>query len=164
MTSSIEDPRGIQDLLLFRLSKILAIGGSMVTRLCEGQYGITRREWAVMALVGQAEEMRWSKIVEQSELDEAPLSRAISSLVTKGLVSKRRVPSQGVWVALTASGRTLFAEFFPVTRSINLRLLEGLERADLDRLDAALNRIRMNAVAAVEQAQLPKADRRRGRA
>lgn len=163
MTGSIEDPRGIQDLLLFRLSKILAIGGSMVTRICEGQYGITRREWAVMALVGQADELKWSKIVEQSEIDEAPLSRAISSLVAKGLVSKRRVPSQGVWVSLTESGRAVFAEFFPVTRSINLRLLEGLDQSRLTQLNAALILIHANAVAVAAESHLPKADRRRGR-
>jgi hypothetical protein len=39
MTGSIDDPRGIQDLLLLRLSRIVAIGGSMATRICEGQYG-----------------------------------------------------------------------------------------------------------------------------
>ena len=164
MTGSIDDPKGIQDLLLFRLSKILAIGGSMVTRICEGQYGITRREWAVMAVVGQADEMRWSKIVEQSEIDEAPLSRAISSLVAKGLVSKRRVPSQGMWVSLTDSGRAVFAEFFPVTRSINVRLLEGLDQAEITQLNSALDSIHARAVALAEEAHLPKADRRRGRA
>jgi DNA-binding MarR family transcriptional regulator len=163
MTGSIKDPRGIQELLLFRLSRILAIGGSMVTRLCEGQYGITRREWALLALVGQADEVTWSKIVEQSEIDEAPLSRAISSLVTKGLVSKRRVPSHGMRVSLTDSGRALFDEFFPVTRSINVRLLEGLDSAQLAQLDAALDSIHRRAVALEEEAHLPKADRRRGR-
>lgn len=163
MTGSIEDPKGIQDLLLFRLSRILAIGGSMVTRICEGQYGITRREWAVMALVGQADEVRWSKIVEQSEIDEAPLSRAITSLAAKGLVSKRRVPSQGVWVSLTDAGRKVFTEFFPVTRSINVRLLQGLDQRDITRLDEALQVIHRNAVTLAEGADLPKADRRRGR-
>ena len=76
MTGSIEDPSGIQDLLLFRLSKIVSIGGGMVTRICEGQFGITRREWAVLALLAQADETRWSRIIEQSELDNARLSRA----------------------------------------------------------------------------------------
>ena len=66
-------------------------------------------------------------------------------------------------VSLTDSGRTVFAEFFPVARSINLRLLEGLDRAELARLDAALILMHANAVAVAHEAQLPKADRRRGR-
>jgi DNA-binding MarR family transcriptional regulator len=163
MTGSIEDPSGIQDLLLFRLSKILSIGGSMVTRICEGQYGITRREWAVLALVAQADEMRWSRIIEQSELDNARLSRAVSSLVAKGLARKRHVPSQGVWVSLTESGRTVFAELFPVARTVNLRLLEGLGEAERKQLNAALALIHQRAIELEEAMVLPKADRRRGR-
>lgn len=162
MTGSIDDPGGIQDLLLFRLSRILSIGGGMVTRLCEGQFGITRREWAVVALVGQAREMRWSHIVEQSEIDEAPLSRAISSLVAKGLVTKRRVPSQGVWVALTDAGRGVFEALFPLTRAINQRLLEGLGPDALRHLDGALDSIHQKAIALAQETPLPKADRRRG--
>lgn len=163
MTGSIEDPSGIQDLLLFRLSKIVSIGGSMVTRICEGHFGITRREWAVLALVAQADEMRWSRIVEQSELDDARLSRAVSSLVAKGLALKRQIPSRGVWVSLTDSGRALFAELFPVTRSVNLHLLEGLDEAQRKQLGLALDSIHRRAVALAEQTHLPKADRRRGK-
>jgi hypothetical protein len=38
-------------MLLFRLSRLLAVGGAAVVRLCEGRYGITRREWAVLSLL-----------------------------------------------------------------------------------------------------------------
>lgn len=163
MSGSIEDPGGIQDLLLFRLSKILSIGGNMVTRICEGQFGITRREWAVLALVAQADEMKWSHIVEQSELDDARLSRAVSSLVAKGLALKRQVPSRVVWVSLTDAGRSVFTELFPVTRSVNLRLLEGLDEAERRQLGLALDSIHQRAVALAEMTHLPKADRRRGK-
>jgi DNA-binding MarR family transcriptional regulator len=163
MTGSIEDPGGIQDLLLFRLSKIVSIGGSMVTRICEGRFGITRREWAVLALVAQADEMKWSRLVEQAEIDGARLSRAVSSLVAKGLAMKRQIPSQGVWVSLTASGRSVFAELFPLTRSMNLRLLEGLDEAERKLLGSSLDSIHQSAVALAAGTDLPKADRRRGK-
>lgn len=163
MTGSIEDPSGIQDLLLFRLSKIVSIGGGMVTRICEGQFGITRREWAVLALLAQADEIGWPRLIEQSELDNARLSRAVSSLVGKGLAVKRQAPSRGVRVSLTDSGRTLYAELFPVTRAVNLRLLEGLDEAECKQLGAVLDSIHQRAVELAEGTQLPKADRRRGR-
>lgn len=38
----------IEDLLLYRLGRLASVGGAMVVRLCEGGYGITRREWAVI--------------------------------------------------------------------------------------------------------------------
>lgn len=164
MTGSIEAPEGIQDFLLFRLSRILLIGGSMVTRICEGQFGITRREWTILALVAQADEVKWSRILELSELDEARLSRAVSSLVAKGLALKRQRPSRGVSVSLTDAGRAVFAQLFPVARSVNLRLLEGLDDGERRQLGLALESIHRQATALAEAMPLPKADRRRGKA
>lgn len=163
MAGSIEAPDGIQDLLLFRLSRIVSIGGSLVTRICEGQYGITRREWAVLALVAQADAVKWSRIVEQSELDGPRLSRAVSSLVRKGLASKRHLPSRGVWVSLTDSGRSIYAELLPVTISLNARLLEGLGDVEFKLLGRALESIHRRAIDLAEEMPVPKADRRRGK-
>ena len=39
----------IDDLLLYRLGRLSSTAGALVVRLCEGGYGITRREWAVVA-------------------------------------------------------------------------------------------------------------------
>ena len=38
-------PEAANDLLMYRLNRLLAVAGSLVVRLCEGGYGITRREW-----------------------------------------------------------------------------------------------------------------------
>lgn len=163
MTGSIGDSKGIQDLLLFRLSKIVSIGGSMVTRICEGRFGITRREWAVLALLAQADEMKWARLVEQSELDNARLSRAVSSLVSKGLAVKRPISSRGILVSLTDSGRTVYAELFPIAQDVNMRLIESLDEADRRRLDLVLDSIHQKAIDLAKESHLPKADRRRGK-
>ena len=39
----------VDDMLLYRLSHLTGAAGAMVVRLCEGGYGITRREWGVLA-------------------------------------------------------------------------------------------------------------------
>ena len=39
----------VEDMLLYRLSQLTAAAEAMVVRLCEGGYGITRREWAMLA-------------------------------------------------------------------------------------------------------------------
>ena len=39
----------VNDLLLYRLGRLVSTGGSLVVRLCEGQFGITRREWRLLA-------------------------------------------------------------------------------------------------------------------
>ena len=35
-------PETVEDLLNYRLNRLLASSGAMVTRLCEGKYGITQ--------------------------------------------------------------------------------------------------------------------------
>lgn len=51
---SFARPATVDDLLNYRLSCLLASSGAMVTRLCEGRYGITRREWRLVALLGKS--------------------------------------------------------------------------------------------------------------
>ncbi len=48
--------RAVDDLPLQRISRLLATGGGMVTRLCEGCFGITRRE-AVLTVTGKGQQV-----------------------------------------------------------------------------------------------------------
>ena len=83
--------RSLDDLLLYRLSRLLAVAGSLVIRLCEGRFGITRREWQLIATLACHGELNSSQLAEHAQLDRARTSRAIGSLVDKGLAS-RTVP------------------------------------------------------------------------
>jgi DNA-binding MarR family transcriptional regulator len=158
------EPHGIDDLLLYRISHLLAVAGSMVIRLCEGRFGITRREWRIVALLAQEEGLLSSQLAERANLDRARTSRAITSLVGKRMV--RRETGGGdrrqARVALTASGRALYEQLFPLVREINVELLRPLARAEVERLDAQLDALQVQADRMVQQADLPKADRRRG--
>jgi len=40
-----------EDLLLYRMYRLTSVAGAMVVRLCEGGYGITRREGRILALL-----------------------------------------------------------------------------------------------------------------
>lgn len=157
----------MDDLLLYRLNRLLAVGGSPIIRLCEGHYGITRREWRVIALLAQSqgEGLRSSQLALRAQLDRARTSKAVTSLVAKKLLS--RVAGAGdrrqAMVALTAQGRALYEDLFPRARLINQQLLSVLSPEDTDRLDEMLDRLQQCADAsAASQDELPKADRRRG--
>lgn len=161
----LTDPGSMDDLLLYRISRLLGVAGSMVIRLCEGRFGITRREWRVVALMAHDEGLRSSQLAERAQLDRARTSKAITSLVAKGLV--RRDPSPGdrrqATLALTVAGRALYAELFPLVGQINQALLAGVAPAELAVLDHLLDHLQGRADALVSQAgALPKADRRRG--
>jgi DNA-binding MarR family transcriptional regulator len=158
-------PAGLDDLLLYKLSRLLAVGGSMVIRLCEGRFGITRREWRVIARLAQEEDLlSSSELAERIQLDRARTSRAVTSLVDKRLVRRQAGASdrRQARLSLTERGRALHAQLFPLVCEINRGLLSPLRAQEVERLHAMLAAMQDQADRMVQVAELPKADRRRG--
>jgi DNA-binding MarR family transcriptional regulator len=157
-------PKALDDVLLYRLSRLAASAGSMVIRLCEGRFGITRREWRILGLLAQEEDLLSSQLAERAQLDRARTSKAITSLVAKQLVLRRQRPDDRRQAALTLTpqGRALYEELYPLVLTINRELLENLSPAEVDALDRTLDRLQQGAQVMVARAELPKADRRRG--
>ncbi len=66
-----------------------------------------------------------------------------------------------VMLALTAEGRRLHAQLFPLVARLQHDLLAALDTAAVAALDAALARLQAQAEALAATAALPKANRRR---
>jgi DNA-binding MarR family transcriptional regulator len=158
----LRHPGGIEDFLLFRMHKVVALAGSLVTRICEGQFGITRREWTVLAIVARDESTTWAEAARRLEIDDARLSRAVSSLATKGLLKKEHLPDRLIVLSLTEQGRQLYAELFPVARDINERMIGALSEPRVDALDESLRGLHAQAEELAREMQVPKARRSRG--
>lgn len=161
----LADPVALDDLLLYRLSRLLGVAGSTVIRLCEGRFGITRREWRILALLAQDEGLLSSQLAERAQLDRARTSKAITSLVAKKLLLREPRPGDRRQAALGLSpeGRALVQALFPLVVRLNQELLSVLPEAGVAQLDDALDRLQRHADELVEQrTELPKADRRRG--
>jgi len=155
----------MDDLLLYRINRLLAVGGGPIIRLCEGRYGITRREWRVIALLARNEGLLSSQLALRAQLDRARTSKAITSLVAKKLLSRVRGAGdrRQATLTLTAQGRALYEDLFPQVQVINQQLLSALSPDDAARLDVMLDQLQQCADAALSsQEALPKADRRRG--
>jgi DNA-binding MarR family transcriptional regulator len=165
MTASPRRP--LDDLLLYRLSRLLSVAGSMVIRLCEGRFGITRREWRLIATLASRGELSSSELADHAQLDRARTSKAVGSLVAKQLVTRaaRAGDRRQVRLGLTEAGQALYEALFPLVARINADLMGALDAGDAQRFDAALLKLQAQAERMVEAAVLPKADRgRRGAA
>jgi DNA-binding MarR family transcriptional regulator len=162
---SFAQPATVDDLLNYRLSCLLASSGAMVTRLCEGRYGITRREWRLIALLAAHGAMSPSELSESAHLERARVSRHVSELVAKKLLA--RVPldddKRRARVELTERGQALYDELFPQSVRFNNEVLQALGASELAAFDAALRRL--SEVAERLSSSHPvaeKADRRHG--
>jgi DNA-binding MarR family transcriptional regulator len=156
-------PRPLDDLLLYRLSRLLAVAGSMVIKLCEGRFGITRREWRLLATLASQGELSSSQLAEHAQLDRARTSKAIGSMVAKGLVSREHPAGdrRQVLLRITARGQALYDELFPLASQINAELLAALDATAIERLDESLRLLQVRAERMAVEAVLPKADRSR---
>ena len=163
--AALRSPRSLDDLLLYRLSRAVRAGSGMATRLVEGGFGITRREWGMVATLAQEGEMTSSTLAMHLHLDRVRTSRGLRSLVEKKLV-ERRQDSQDrreVHVQLSASGRQLFDRLFPRIAELNTELLEGIEPAHLDIFLQCLRHLEQRGVQLLAQGVVAeKADRRSG--
>ena len=164
MANRLDQPATLDDLLLYRLARLTASAGSMVIRLCEGRFGITRREWRVLALLAQQPGLMSSQLAERAQLDRARTSRAVTSLVAKQLIARQagEADRRQARLALTPEGHALYEQLFPLIRGIHHELLGALDAGQLDVLDESLQRLQSRAESLAAQADLPKADRRRG--
>jgi len=159
-------PRALGDLLLYRLSRLSGAASLPAVRLCEGRYGITRREWRMLALLAEGGSMHPSDLAVQAQLDRARTSRALSALVAKGWVRRTVQASDQRYahVELTDSGQRLHVQLFPEIAGLNRDLLSVLSAEDIGALDATLQRLQAQAEQLAATCALPKAGRQRGRA
>jgi DNA-binding MarR family transcriptional regulator len=156
----------IEDLLLYRLGQLTSAAGVMVVRLCEGGYGVTRREWAVVAQLYENGSLPPSALAERMHRDRARTSRALKALVQKQLVV-RTVPAndrRSALIALTPAGRQLYEVLMPQIQAINSEILKALRPEETAHFDACLERLLAQAQSLRTQLSpdLPKANRRQG--
>lgn len=164
-TSRLASPQNLPDMLLYRINRLRAIGGGMVLRYCEGQFGVTRREWVVMALLADGGPVSSTELAGRAELDKSATSKAVGALLKKGLIerSTRRGDRRFAVLALSEAGAALYGRIRPVVEGINRELMKPLTQAEIELLDDMLERLvqhghEMQAAAT----ELPMADRRHG--
>src|SRR5581483_8266461 len=109
--------------------------------------GVNLSEASVLAHLQNAGPLTQTELARRIGTGRARVGAWIDGLVAKGAVV--RTPDPGdrrVWmVALTPSGRTLWAETARIDRSIRRVLRDGTSPEDRARLDALLRTINRNA-------------------
>jgi DNA-binding MarR family transcriptional regulator len=156
----------IDDLLLYRLGRLSNTAGAMVVRLCEGGYGITRREWAVLAHLYENGGLPPSVLAERMHRDRARTSRTLTALVKKQLVLRTATPGdrRGARVELMPAGRQLYDDLMPRIQAINGQILSALQGDEVVQFDDVLSRLQARAQSLVVELSpnWPRANRRRG--
>lgn len=150
-------PQSILDLLNLEMYEVIGISGSLVTRICESDYGITREEWQFMAMLVDLGPLSPSDVAQRTTVDRSQVSKTLAGLVAKQLVERQRVSGDArrVLMRVSPKGQALYAQIFPRVVQVHHALLQDFSPEERARLAADLKRIKHNALAA-EQALGPQ--------
>lgn len=162
---SLAQPETVDELLNYRLAKLLAITSAPGIRLLEGRHGIRRREWSLLGLIDAYGAMSPSELATRSHLERAKVSLAVTALIARGLLTRTALPSdrRRARIELTAAGRALFETVFPQMAALNTAVLDALAPAQAVALDEMISLLSDAAQAVAARVPVPeKADRRHG--
>lgn len=158
-------PGSIFDLLNFRMSELLNLSGSLVTRMCEGEFGVTRNEWALMAMMAALGPRSPSELARHTTIDRSQASKTLKILQAKGLALREPLPHdrRRAQIRLTARGTTLFEALFPRAVAINQAVLAVLNEEEQRQLADFLARMHRQAQGVSASGLVDaRANRRRG--
>lgn len=155
-----------KDLFLVRLNRLASVAGRPLTRLCEGRYGITRREWRLIVILAQDGPQFSTTLAHRAGIEPARASRAITKLVEKGLA--KRVPRPNdrrfVEIVLAEQGQKVYESLFPNVEALNREILSGLSEVEREQLAQIFRKLDDAAMKLPEALpNLPKTNRQRMR-
>ena len=118
---------------LVLLADVIARGAS---EAFEARFGVKNTELRILVQLSGKGALAVNEIARRTRVDKAWISRSIAGLERRGLLKRARHPTdtRASLVSLTDKGRKLIGELAPVARARNDRLLEGLDRAEVQRL------------------------------
>jgi DNA-binding MarR family transcriptional regulator len=145
--SRLKQPMEHDDLLNYRLKRLLNLGGAPAIRLCEGRFGVARMEWRLVAALKEDGPMSLSALVRRTEIDQARVSRGIDRLTEKGLARRARGGGERrrTMIELTDDGCRLHQDLFPALVQINQRIMSVLDESEALVLEDFLQRLTTRA-------------------
>lgn len=160
-----EQPACLDDMLMYRLYQAWAQSNPVFVRLCEGRFGITRREWRILAAAVEGSVMTSAELAAAAKLDLPRTSRTLGALCEKGWLCRvhdgadRRV----VQVRATPEGQARYRALLPEVARLNRLLTADLSPGEIAQLRELLARIEQRGRRmANENLVSEKASRREG--
>jgi len=145
--SNLTQPAGIEDLLDYQLYLLYRDWGYVIERLCQVEFGMSRRRWRILATLSAAEGITVSDLSTRAELDIAQTSRAIGTLAREGYLKRLANPKNARFsqVVLTEKGRNLCRSMFARFCQVNKQLLRDMSEVQVQQLCIAISILRNTA-------------------
>lgn len=132
MPSHPSNTLDLEAFLPYRLSNLAERISQSLSTIYAQQYDLTIAQWRVLAWLQQIQPLTAKRICQLTAMDKARVSRAISQLVERRLVRRRRdaTDQRTLWLTLTAEGDDLLASVIPRALSWESALIANLSATE----------------------------------
>src|SRR4051794_2217434 len=129
-----------EEFLPYRLNVLAVVVSQALSRIYERRYGIGVSEWRVLVTLGQYGVMTGKAIGSHSHMHKTKVSRAVTHLEQRKLVSRRanRADMREALLALTPAGRRMYEDLAPAAMDFGRRLLDSVAPADRATVERAI--------------------------
>jgi DNA-binding MarR family transcriptional regulator len=141
----------IDQFLTFHLVRLANAAKTNVTRRYLTDFNLSVPEWRLLALAMRFAPLRFSEMVERSNMDKGQVSRTLASMTKRGYINAKSIGpkpkrnketiSLPVVVSVTPKGRKLYEEVLPIAQRHQARLLKTLSPAERKTLHTVLTRL-----------------------
>lgn len=140
--------------LPYRLSVLSNRISQTIAHAYERRFGITVTEWRIMAVLGRYPGLSANAVAERTAMDKVAISRALSRLIERDLVTRdtHGDDRRRSVLALSDAGYRAYDEIAPLALEYERRLLSALDERERTLLQRLLDRLDAHGVAAMEPA------------
>ena len=133
----------LQKMVTFRLSRLHARLTAQATKILKESAGISLMQWRVFVMLESHGTITPAEIVRHTDLDKSQLSRAVKSMVERGLITSETSESdqRAHSLAFTELGLEVFERARPHMRARQSRLLNALSKTEKDALFRAFQKL-----------------------
>lgn len=144
----------IRDLLSYRLHVVANLLSRSAEMRYRREFGVSLWEWRTVALLGAAgEPQSLNELARAAGIDKSQMSRVVSGLASRRIVSRAADfnDGRGVRLTLTKSGTRLYEGLIRSADERNAALLACLSARERESLDIALEKLVSRARRIIQQ-------------
>ena len=133
----------LERFLPYRLSVLSNRVSQAIADLYAERFGIGTTQWRVIAVLGRFPGLSANEVAERTAMDKVAVSRAVASLLDKGLLQREVHASdrRRSVLDLSRTGRRMHARIAPLALEIERSLLAGLGARERAQLHALLDKL-----------------------
>lgn len=141
-----EDSRktlSLDSFLPYRLSVLSNAVSRKIADMYERDFEISIWQWRIIAVLGESDGLTATEVANRTLMDKPAVSRATSSLLERGLISRKSDTSDRRKAALrlTRKGRDIYDAIIPRALAYERELISGLSAEDAETLHRLLTRL-----------------------